>query len=133
MSLQKLFNSIFCFLIKLLAFHQLTNAYVQCNQLTVLGDFNIDFLKSDADSNTWFELMENYQFNQFINEPTTVTNKSWTLIDHILTTTPDKVRCTKVPKIGISDHYPTVVVYKDTFTIKYRSGKTLIKTIFFLI
>ncbi len=38
------------------------------------------------------------------------------------------MRCTKVPKIGISDHYPRVVVYKDTFgwkhthiTVKYRS------------
>ncbi len=96
--------------------------------MTVFGDFNIDLLKSDADNNTWLELMENYQFSQLINEPTRVTNKSRTLIDHILTTTPDKVRCTKVPKIGISDHYPTVVVYKDTFgrkhthtTIKYRS------------
>ncbi len=95
--------------------HQLTNAYVECKQVTVLGDFNIDLLKSNADSNTWLELMENYQFSQLINEPTRVTNKSRTLIDHFLTTTPDKVRCTKVPKIGISDHYRTVVVYKDTF------------------
>ncbi len=70
--------------------------------------------------------------SQLINEPTRVTNNSRTLIDHILTTTPDKVRCTKVPKTGISDHYPTVVVYKDTFrrkhthiTIKYRSEKNL--------
>ncbi len=96
----------------------------------IQGDFNIDLLNSDEDSNTWLELMENYQFSQLINEPTRVTNKSRTLTDHILTTTPDKVGCTKVPKIGISDHYPTVVVYKDTFgrkhthtTIKYRSEK----------
>ncbi len=27
--------------------------------------------------------------------------------------------CTKVPKIDISDHYPTVVVYKDTFGRKH--------------
>ncbi len=99
--------------------HQLTNAYVECNQVTVLGDFNIDLLKSDTDSNTWLELMENYQFSQLINEPTRVTNKNRILIDHILTTTPDKVRCTKVPQIGISDHYPTVVVYKDTFGRKH--------------
>ncbi len=99
-----------------------------------MGDFNIDLLKSDADSNTWLELMENYQFSHLINEPTRVTNKSRTLIDHFLITTPDKVRCTKVQKIGISDNYPTVVVYKDTFgrkhthiTIKYRSEKNVDK------
>ncbi len=75
--------------------------------------------------------MENYQFNLLINNPTIVTNKSRTLLDYILTTTPDKMRCTKVPKIGISDHYPTEVVYKkDIFgekhthvTNKYRSEK----------
>ncbi len=100
---------------------------------------NIDLLKSDADSNTWLELMENYQFSQLINEPTRVTNKSRTLIDHILRITPDKVRCTKVPKICISDHYPTVVVYKDTFgikhthiTIKYRREKNFDKDNFLL-
>ncbi len=83
--------------------------------------------------------MENYQFSQLINEPTRVTNKSRTLIDHIFTTTPDKVRSTKVPKIGISDHYPTVVGYKDTFgrkhthtTIKYRSENNFDKDNFLL-
>ncbi len=82
--------------------------------------------------------MENYQFSQLINEPTRVTNKSRTLIDHILTTH-DKVRSTKVPKIGISDHYPTVVVYKDTFRrknthiiIKYRSEKNFDRNNFLL-
>ncbi len=52
------------------------------------------------------------------------------LIDHIFTTVPTKVRCTKVPKIGLSDHFTTIVVYKDSFgtkimhtTIKLRSYK----------
>ncbi len=105
--------------------------------MTMLGNFNIDLLKSDADSNTRLELMENYQFSQLINEPTRVTNKSRTLIDHILSTMPDKVRYTKVSKIGITDHYPTVVVYRDTFgskhthiTIKYRSENNFDKNNF---
>ena len=54
---------------------QLTNAYIECEQLTILGDFNIDLLKSDNDSKTWLETMENYQFTQLINEPTRVTEK----------------------------------------------------------
>ncbi len=45
----------------------------------IQGDFNIDLLNSDEDSNTWLELMENYQFSQLINEPNRVTNKSRTL------------------------------------------------------
>ncbi len=63
--------------------------------------------------------METYQFSQLTNEHARITNKSRTLMDDILTTTPDKVRCTKVPKIGTSDHYPTVVAYKDPFRIKH--------------
>ncbi len=107
---------------------------MECSPVTALGNFNIDLLKYDADSNRWFEHMENYQFSQLINEPTRVTNESRTSVDHILKTTPDKVRYTQVPKIGISDHYPTILVYKDTFgrkhihiTIKYRSEKNFDK------
>ncbi len=62
---------------------------------------------------------------------------SRTLIDHIFTTVPTKVRCTKVPKIGLSDHFPTIVVYKDSFgtknmhtTIKCRSYKECDKDTF---
>ncbi len=83
----------------------------------MLCDFNIDLLKSDEDSNTWLELIENYQFSQLINEPTRVTNKSRTLIDHILTTTHGKVRCTKVPKIGVSHHYPTRALVSNILAI----------------
>ncbi len=63
--------------------------------------------------------MENYQFTQLINEPNRVTEKNNTLIDHILTTIPEKVRCTKVAKIGISDDFPTIAVFKDSFGNKH--------------
>ncbi len=36
--------------------------------------------------------MKNYRFTQLINEPTRVTEKSKTLIDHILTTIQEKMR-----------------------------------------
>ncbi len=31
---------------------------------------------------------------------------------------PTKVRCTKVPKIGLSDQFPTIVVNKGSFGTK---------------
>ncbi len=109
---------------------QLTNAYIECEQITILGDFNIDLLKYDNHSKTWLEIMEYYQFTQLINEPTRVTEKSKTLVDHILTPIPEKMRCTKVAKIGISDHFHTIAVFKDSFgnkqthtSIKYRCYK----------
>ncbi len=64
---------------------QLTNAYIEYEQVTILGDFNIHLLKYDNDSKTWLEV------TQLINEPTRVTKKNKALIDHILTTVPEKV------------------------------------------
>ncbi len=54
---------------------QLTNAYIECENVTILGDFNIDLLQYDNDSKTWLEVMKNYQFTQLINEPTRATEK----------------------------------------------------------
>ncbi len=36
--------------------------------------------------------MENFQFSQLISEPTRITDKTATLIDHIFTSTPKRVR-----------------------------------------
>ncbi len=95
-----------------------------------MGDFNVDLLKKSGESKSWLNIAENLQFCQLIDEPTQVTHNNRTLIDHIFTTVLTKVRCTKVPKIGLSDHFPTIVVYKGSFgiknmhiTIKFRSYK----------
>ncbi len=112
---------------------QLINAYIECEQVTILGDFNIDLLKYDNDSKTWLEVMENYQFTQLIQS----TEKNKTLIDHILTTIPEKMRCIQVTKLCISDHFPTIAVFKDSFgnkqthmSIKYRCYKNFDDDIF---
>ncbi len=105
---------------------QLTNAYIDCSNITVMGDFNVDLLKkSDESKSSWLNITENFQFCQLIDEPTRVTNTTRTLINHIFTTVPTKVRCTKVPIIGLSDHFPTIIVYKDSFGTK--SMQTTIK------
>ncbi|CAB4017336.1 Hypothetical predicted protein [Paramuricea clavata] len=95
-----------------------------------MGDFNIDLLVNNTFSKSWLHLNENFQPHQLINEPTRVTLNSATLVDHAFTSLSAKVRAVKVPKIGLSDHYPTCVVFKDGFgskhchtSIKYRSFK----------
>ncbi len=96
-----------------------------------MGDFNIDLLKSDSDSTNWLDLIENFQFSQLISEPTRNTDKTASLIDHMFTSTPERVRAVEVAKINISDHFPTIAVFKDSFgskhthtSIKYRCYKT---------
>ncbi len=85
-----------------------------------MGDFNIDLLKSDNDRTNWLNLIENFQFLQLISEPIRITDKTATLIDHMFTSTPERVRAVKLAKISISDHFPTIAVFKDSFGSKHQ-------------
>ncbi len=69
----------------------------------------------------WLKIIDKYQFTQIINEPTRVTDNSQTCIDHIYVTNPEHVRKTKVPHIGLSDHYPACYVRKHHAT--YHTGE----------
>ena len=103
--------------------NQITNAYLEGCQLSVMGDFNIDLLVNNTSSKSWLHLNENFQLHQLINEPTRVTLNSATLVDHAFTSSSAKVRAVKVPKIGLSDHYPTCGSKHYHTSIKYRSFK----------
>ena len=50
------------------------------------------------------DIADLYNLSQLINEPTRITFSSSTLIDHIFTNTPDKVICSSVSHVSISDH-----------------------------
>lgn len=109
---------------------QLTNAYLEGHQLSIMGDFNIDLSSNNSNSKEWLDFTSIFQLTQLIKEPTRVTATTSTLIDHFFTTNPDKVRAVKVAKIGLSDHYPICAVLKSCFGLKnchtsitYRSYK----------
>ena len=73
----------------------------------IMGDINIDLAKDSTDANTveLKFLMDLFQYNQKINEPTRVTKDSQTLIDHFYTNKCDFITSAGVSKITISDHY----------------------------
>ena len=75
-------------------------------ELIIVGDFNCDVSKALPDSHTQRLkfLCSLYQLKQFINEPTRVTSTSATLIDLILTNTPENILQSAVIHLGISDH-----------------------------
>ncbi|CAB4032557.1 Hypothetical predicted protein [Paramuricea clavata] len=98
---------------------QLNKAYVEGHQLTIMGDFNIDVSKNTSDSQCWLESMGDLHLHQIVTESTRVTENTSTLLDHVFTSVPHKIRSVKVPRIGISDHYPTCVVFKDSFGRKH--------------
>ena len=81
-------------------------------EMYILGDLNCDMLKTDKDSNfptkkikTLYEL---YQLSQLIDEATRVTMTTSSLIDHIVTNTPEKISDSGVIHTGLSDH---IVLY----------------------
>lgn len=73
----------------------------------VVGDINCDLANTSIDPlrSTVMFLYDTYQFRQLITEYTRVTDRSKTLIDHLLTNEPQNLVASGVIQIGISDHY----------------------------
>ena len=77
-------------------------------EVYILGDLNCNMLKTDKDANIPTKkiksLYELYQLTQMIDEVTRVTMTTSSLIDNILTNTPEKISDSGVIHTGISDH-----------------------------
>ena len=77
-------------------------------EMHILGDLNCNMLKTDKDANIPTKkiksLYELYQLTQMIDEATRVTMATSSLIDHIVTNTPEKISDSGVIHTGISDH-----------------------------
>ena len=74
----------------------------------MLGDLNCDFSKTPLHS----KACSQYQLTQVINEHTRVTETTSSLIDVILTNTPENILTSVVLHIGISDHSLVYTVRK---------------------
>ena len=102
-------------------------------EMYILGDLNCDVMKADKDSNTPTKkiksLYELYQLSQLMDKPIRVTMTTSSLIDHIVTNTPEKISDSGVIHTGISDHSlvfairKIYVVKKDEHSIEIRNIK----------
>ena len=76
----------------------------------ILGDLNCNLLQErtlfNVPTSKLNSIYELYQLSQLINEPTRVTLTSSSLIEHIVTNTPEKISHSGVVHTGISDHSP---------------------------
>ena len=99
----------------------------------MLGDLNCDTLKAHNESNTPTKriksLYELYQLSQLIDEPTRITMTTSSLIDHIVTNTPENISDSDVIHTGISDHSLIFAIRKISVlktqenTVEIRSMK----------
>ena len=93
----------------------------------LLGNLNCDLSVTDLDhsSRVLMDIIGLYNLSQLINEPTRVTDFSSTLIDHIFTNTPDKVVCSGVSHISISDHSLIYAYRKLSVSLPSRGHSTI--------
>ena len=78
------------------------------DEIYIMGDLNVNVNRQNATLNCtkWKHITELHDLHQLIHEPTRVTARSSTLIDHLYVSHPDKVTECFVPKTAIRDHYP---------------------------
>ena len=75
------------------------------NKLLLTGDFNVNLLKNDAQSQQLINLMSSYYCYCSITKPTRVVANSATLIDHIWSSVSDRNFSNYIIQDDISDHY----------------------------
>jgi hypothetical protein len=87
----------------------------------MLGDLNVDFtITTESPSkNKVKEILDIYDVEQLINEPTRITATSSTLIDLGLTNTPTNIVKSGVIHVSISDHS---LIYMIRKAIYIRGG-----------
>ena len=93
----------------------------------LMGDLNCDLYvnRYDNDTRKLLSITDIYGLQQLIAEPTRITPTSATLIDVIFTNCPDKVVCSGVRHISISDH-SIVFAYRKLSISGTSSGHNLI-------
>ena len=93
-----------------------------------MGDMNCDMIadRYDNDTQKLKALADIYGMKQLINEPTRITPTSATLIDLIYTNTPDKIVCSGVRHISISDHSLVFAYRKLSINASSNGHNTII-------
>ena len=81
----------------------------------IVGDLNCNLLDTEKNvhSRQLTDIMDIYQLEQIITEPTRITIDAASLIDVFITNSPLKVKSSGVIRLGISDHYMIYVCTKD--------------------
>ena len=77
--------------------------------ILILGDFNIDLKHKQIQ---WISVTSLFNLKQLVNQPTRVTDKTSTMIDHIYTNNANMTSNIKIVDSGISDHKPIFCKWK---------------------
>ena len=92
----------------------------------IFGDLNIDTLKTDCDHENCVSLLSAYDFQLRNFEPTRVTSKSKTCIDHMIS--PNDI-LTETNKTTISDHYSVLAKCPETGRLDKTKEKHFVRNL----
>ena len=104
----------------------LAKIWMKRENIVILGDLNSDLLmKGKSKEDTYLgrrllEILNPYGLKNVINQPTRIAEKSQTIIDLIITSSPEKITVKGVSHQGISDH---TLVYANIRVRKERAQR----------
>ena len=75
------------------------------------------------------ELCFTHSLEQIITRPTRITDQTATLIDHILTNSPDKVSQSGVIDLGLSDHDLIYCTRKTSLTKSHKHNEIFVRSL----
>lgn len=92
------------FVNKLISFLSFLERKARKSSIFICGDFNIDQLKDNNETNTFNSVLRSFNYKVTILCPTRITKRSQTNIDNIITNLENKAIRTNVIELGLSDH-----------------------------
>ena len=96
----------------------------------LLGDYNIDLLKYNQQSQSFLNLILTYGFFPKIDRATRITNSTATLIDNIITNVHDRELFSGIWIASISDHLPVFVALPHQISRKQPKNRTVQKRVY---
>ena len=88
--------------------NQLQKSSSSCLDNIIVGDFNLDMLRTCPDQ--WTGILNSFNLSQIIDIPTRITGNSSTLLDHVYVNSIHKVKEIFVSDKALSDHKPIGIV-----------------------
>ncbi len=91
------------------------------NEVMIMGDFNVNLNVCDSKQEKLQDIMDAFCLEQLIEEPTRVTKKSSTLIDHVYVSAPHKILSSGVLKLSLSDHFAVWAVHHNKCPVENKN------------
>ena len=78
--------------------------YLEDKEVILFGDFNYNYINSETTNSLWNKILNTFNSQQLVLEPTRVTSNTSTITDHVYSNYPSQITNIQVPILSLSDH-----------------------------